>query len=612
MGDPTHPPFKHYQLPYMFSTPLRSLVSKDVTNLFFAGRLASFSHVVFGSERVQKTYVAAPLAVPQSRAEKLSCRSCATMGQAAGTAAAYAIRHGVDPINLKDSPGAVWSIQQQLLRDDAFVIGLTNQDPRDHARNASVTATSELLGSGNITGAAGNVISGQTRAVVTTPEQIGKCGGVPPTQGLPGSNRWISTSLPAALTLQLKAPAQLAQAELVFDTGMHLELDNVGKGQWGAQRQTVRDYVIEGRDSNGQWTMLCNVTENYQRKRIHRLPCPLEPPSPAPPAPAAIAPGALQANACEGMNTPLQMWTHSATGELTTTDGKSGQKLCLGFDDMLAFGGTGKAVVARPCGGENSTKWDLKEPPHGSSFSKLIVAQIPTPCATPPSARNDRGSSFAPSFGSSAGADPCSTMLGPFCNCTGGAGNARNCSCAGSCGKCSGCDLKTCTICDGPTPPSAPPGPPPNCSCVHAVPCVACHSTGTGGQKYFSGTAVQLSDCSTAGHTLHMQWQQLSVLGGPQNAGMLMSGGLCLEAVPATSDGGILGGGAILPPPPMRRRVNRREEAFAVREAAVALGPLSEVRVTVTATNGIGQARINEIRLYGKDGLAPFPAHAAQ
>ena len=209
------------------------------------------------------------------------------------------------------------------------------------------------------------MISGQTRAVVTTPEQIGKCGGVPPTQGIAGSNRWISTSLPAALTLQLKAPGQLAQAELVFDTGMHMELDNVGKGKWGAQQQTVRDYVIEGRDSKtGQWTMLCNVSENYQRKRIHRLPCPIDPPGPAPPpAPAAIAPGALQAIACEGMSTPLQMWTiDSATGEVTTIDGKGGGKLCLGFDDkMLAFGGKGKAVVARPCGGENSTKWTLKE-----------------------------------------------------------------------------------------------------------------------------------------------------------------------------------------------------------------------------------------------------------
>ena len=97
MSDPDHPPFSHYQLPYMFSTPLRSLISKDLSNLFFAGRLASFSHVVFGSERVQNT--------------------CATMGQAAGTAAGYAIKHGVDPIKLKDNPGAVWSIQQQLIRD---------------------------------------------------------------------------------------------------------------------------------------------------------------------------------------------------------------------------------------------------------------------------------------------------------------------------------------------------------------------------------------------------------------------------------------------------------------------------------------------------------------
>ena len=207
-------------------------------------------------------------------------------------------------------------------------------------------------------------------------------------------------------------------------------------------------------------------------------------------------------------------------------------------------------------------------------------------------------------------------MKGPFCNCTGGAGNVRPCSCAGSCGKCTGCDLKTCSICDGPTPPSGPPGPPPNCSCVHAVPCVACHSTGAGGQKYYSGTAVQLSDCATAGHTLHLEWQQLSVLGGSPNAGMLMSGGLCLEAVPTTSttttsDGDALAADAVVvPPPPMRLRVNRRQEASAVREPAVALGPLSEVRVTVTATNGIGQARINEIRLYGEDGVAPFPAKA--
>ena len=79
----------------------------------------------------------------------------------------------------------------------------------------------------------------------------------------------------------------------------------------------------------------------------------------------------------------------------------------------------------------------------------------------------------------------------------------------------------------------------------------------------------------------------------------------------SSSDGDALAADAaagVVPALPTRRRVNRREEAFAVREPAMALGPLSEVRVTVTATNGIAQAHINEIRLYDEDGITPFPA----
>ena len=33
----------------------------------------------------------------------------------------------------------------------------------------------------------------------------------------------------------------------------------------------------------------------------------------------------------------------------------------------------------------------------------------------------------------------------------------------------------------------------------------------------------------------------------------------------------------------------------------------SRVRVTVTATNGIQDARILEVRIYDEDGLRPFP-----
>ena len=53
-----------------YKTIFKAEASKEVPNLMYAGRLASFSYVVFGSIRVMKT--------------------CAAMGQATGTAAAYA------------------------------------------------------------------------------------------------------------------------------------------------------------------------------------------------------------------------------------------------------------------------------------------------------------------------------------------------------------------------------------------------------------------------------------------------------------------------------------------------------------------------------------------
>ena len=75
--------------------------------------------------------------------------------------------HQLEPIQLKDHPDAVWSIQQQLLRDDAFIIAAYNEDPRDYARLATATATSEAGNGTSSFGAAANVLSGQSRAVVT-------------------------------------------------------------------------------------------------------------------------------------------------------------------------------------------------------------------------------------------------------------------------------------------------------------------------------------------------------------------------------------------------------------------------------------------------------------
>ncbi|XP_065177399.1 uncharacterized protein LOC135808175 [Sycon ciliatum] len=248
INDPDMPPFSSTHTPYIYGTPLRCFVSADVSNMMMAGRLASFTHVAFGSQRVMAT--------------------CCVHGQGAGTAAAYAALHGMTPQQVAKDPDAVWSVQQQLLRDDQFVIGQVNQDPRDKALTATATATSE-----QDIGPATAVTSGQTRAV------FGK-GGCMTSQSLPGTNRWISNGLPATLTLMFKEPiASVGQVELVFDSGLFrlltftMKKAHQEKMVWGqAQPELVKDYSIEALPvATNSWQTLTDVEDNHQRKRVHMI-----------------------------------------------------------------------------------------------------------------------------------------------------------------------------------------------------------------------------------------------------------------------------------------------------------------------------------------------------
>jgi hypothetical protein len=103
----------------VYPIPYRSLYSRNVGNLLMAGRNISASHVAFGSTRVMAT--------------------CATIGQAAGTAAALAVAGGVDPREV-----AVDRLQQRLLADDGSLVGIRHDDPDDLTRHAAVTASSTL------------------------------------------------------------------------------------------------------------------------------------------------------------------------------------------------------------------------------------------------------------------------------------------------------------------------------------------------------------------------------------------------------------------------------------------------------------------------------------
>ncbi|ULL13580.1 FAD-dependent oxidoreductase [Paenibacillus sp. H1-7] len=113
---------KHLHADGIYHIPFRSLYSANVSNLMFAGRNISASHVAFGTTRVMAT--------------------CAVIGEAAGTGAALAVQLGTTPRGVYREHLA--QLQQTLLRQDASVIGLHNADERDLARRAAVTASSTL------------------------------------------------------------------------------------------------------------------------------------------------------------------------------------------------------------------------------------------------------------------------------------------------------------------------------------------------------------------------------------------------------------------------------------------------------------------------------------
>ena len=234
-------PCTQTELPGLYTIPLRSLFSRNVPNLLFAGRNISATHVAFASTRVMAT--------------------CAVMGQAIGTAAALAVEKKL-PLSALAEGNAVRELQRRLLKDDAYIPSLSNEDPDDKARGASICASSEAPGR-----EASLVLDGISR------DLIGRFGAWADQQ----PHHWASRELPAWIELLLPAPVEVKEIHLTFDTGFQRELilscsDHTTKRiVRGPQPETVKAYRIWASD-------LCvvEVNDNYLRKRIHRLASPVK------------------------------------------------------------------------------------------------------------------------------------------------------------------------------------------------------------------------------------------------------------------------------------------------------------------------------------------------
>lgn len=107
-----------YQIPY------RCLYSKNIRNLFLAGRIISASHVAFASTRVMAT--------------------AAHVGQAVGMAAFIAGKQGLNPADLMDET-LMEQLQKELLKSGQHIPGFELEDQEDLVQSAEISASSEYI-----------------------------------------------------------------------------------------------------------------------------------------------------------------------------------------------------------------------------------------------------------------------------------------------------------------------------------------------------------------------------------------------------------------------------------------------------------------------------------
>ncbi len=222
--------------PHLFGIPYGCYHSRNVDNLFFAGRNLSATHVAFASTRVMAT--------------------CAIGGQAVGTAAALLVRASRTRCAEAAQKGFLSVLRQQLLKDDCFLPGATNEDPKDFARRATLRADSASE-------PVRRIFSGISRDLQSV-------------WGPWSSNRrqaWSPKGKTGKLTLKWREPIPVREIRLTFDTGLMRELILSGSDPANEhtlrtpQPECVRAYrlYLDGR-------LIAEVNDNLLRHRIHRFP----------------------------------------------------------------------------------------------------------------------------------------------------------------------------------------------------------------------------------------------------------------------------------------------------------------------------------------------------
>jgi hypothetical protein len=226
-------PNTHIDTPAPYKVPYRAMYSKNVSNLFFAGRNISMTHMAMSSLRVMAT--------------------CALMGQAVGTAAGIAREFNLTPHGVYENKLSL--LQETLLDHDCFLPGITRM-------------VSDLCKTTPAKGGDAGIKNGQDRVhkIYGTRE----CG--------------VKVPNNKSLQYSFSKPEHIGAVHIVFDSDLnrdtlpggvcerkHATRANVllSSPQMYMPKTLCRDFVLEIVFENSEKEVI-SVTEN--RKRAYHIP----------------------------------------------------------------------------------------------------------------------------------------------------------------------------------------------------------------------------------------------------------------------------------------------------------------------------------------------------
>jgi len=228
--------------PSPYGIPYRSLYSRNVENLLFAGRNISASHMALSSTRVMAT--------------------CALMGQAVGTAAAIAVKYRLTPRDVYQQK--IRELQETLMEQDCYLPWHTRAIP-EMSRSAVLIASHGDA----------SVLHDRVERDLATVEQgwsegdpDKRCDKAKPNVAVVDHGWWGGDG--DWVEYKWTTPQSIGKVRIVFDSDLSRDKRMLCRYPKDQQPEPMpamlaRDFDVELRDAEGRWSTAFERRDNHKR-----------------------------------------------------------------------------------------------------------------------------------------------------------------------------------------------------------------------------------------------------------------------------------------------------------------------------------------------------------